>query len=167
MAGWLLVRNTKQRTLTTHCLDPISQTEVLCECIYMLVWRESCWRPNLISEATHIHELCPALWLWNCDHTSSSCTALDQSNKAFPLLFCVLERVSPMLQEVRKSGFKEENSSCSHRAASQLSLLFSEGEGKTRRCAQWCCWDYRTPARWAAWQWGRNGGRWKRGVHNI
>lgn len=60
-------------------------------------------------------------------------------------------------QEVRKSGFEEENSSCSHSAASQLSPLCSRGGGNTRPCTQWCCWDYRPPCWWAARQPGRRG----------
>lgn len=50
----------------------------------------------------------------------------------------------PNSQEAGGLGF-EENSFCSHCAASQLSPLPSRGGGNTRRYAQWCWRDYRHP----------------------
>lgn len=103
---------------------------------------------NSTGQHLNSHKQMP--WVWNINPWSS--VEPDQRDKkALSLLF---KKSQCDRQEVRRLGFEEEDSSCSHSTASQLSLLLSGG-GNTCQSTQWCCWDYRPPCWWAARQRGR------------
>lgn len=94
------------------------------------------------------------LTLWLTSVNLGNCVLLDQCDKQLrPIVH--LKKSLADKQEVGEPGFEQQNSSRSHSAASQLSLLLSGDGGNTCWSAQWCCWDYR-PLCWrAAWQRGR------------